>query len=532
MDRLTALVRLRFTLELRGVLGARSRLFGLLFALPSLALLSLGLAVVGFLAVRLLEHGHPGLVLPGLSALATLVGLSWALSPLLAGVAATEAHDLTRLVHYPVPVATLVLSSLLANLAQPIVLAQLPPLAAVALALAGLGIRWLPAFCALLLALGFALASGQAVGLVLHAISRHRRWHDRALVLGIGLSLAISLVPLLLLSAGGGFARRLLAALLSHDVFVLLPFSWGVRAAVHAGRGQTLALAGWAAASLLALAGAVAVSAALAERLYRGELDLGEAPARRSRPASMPLPGAVGALVEKDLRAAWRDPRLKALMFTGLVGPLLILVLIWQGSSRLAPGVVLALASFAAVGIVGANVFAVERQGLGLLLGFPVPRASILVAKNVGSMLLRLPALAVIAVATALVAGAAFVPAAVAVVLSTQLVACGLDNYLSILLPVPVAAAGRDPSAPIAGTRGMGTALLGFAAMLASLAASAPFAFLAWLPYLLAKPWLWALTLPLSLAGAAAVYFMLVALAAKLVERREPDLVARAAGEE
>jgi len=67
--------------------------------------------------------------------------------------------------------------------------------------------------------------------------------------------------------------------------------------------------------------------------------------------------------------------------------------------------------------------------------------------------------------------------------------------------------------------------------MLSALAVSAPFAFLAWLPHLLGAPWLWAATLPLALAGAAGVYFMLTSGAARLLQRREPDLIALAGGE-
>ena len=40
-------------------------------------------------------------------------------------------------------------------------------------------------------------------------------------------------------------------------------------------------------------------------------------------------------------------------------------------------------------------------------------------------------------------------------------------------------------------------------------------------------PWLWMVTLPLALAGAAAVYAMLVAGAEKLLRRREPDVLER-----
>ncbi len=532
MDRLIALVRLRATLELRAVLGVRSRLATLLVALPALAFLSLAGAAVGFSGVRLLARARPELLMPALSALAAILGVAWVLSPLLTGVAATESHDLTKLVQYPAPVRTLVVSSLIANAGQPLVLAQLPPLAAVALALGGAGARAVAALAGLALGLVLTLACAQVVALALHALSRRRRWHDRALAVGVALSVALSLLPILLLSTGGGFARRFASALVARDTFVLVPFSWGARAAVYAGRGEALGWAAWTAATVLAAAAAVAIAAALAERLYRGELDLGESPAGRSRRAPMRLPGAIGALVEKDLRVVWRDPRLKALLFTGLLGPLLILAVVWQGVSHASPGLMLALGSFAGLGIVGANVFALERQGLALLFGFPVPRASVLVAKNLGSMALRLPALALVAAATLLVAGPTLVPAVVAILLLTEILACGVDNYVSVLLPVPIAAAGRDPNAPTAGARGMGAAFVAMAAGLGALALSSPFAFLAWLPYLLAIPWLWTLTLPLALGGAAAVYFMLVAGAARLVERREPELITRAMGDE
>jgi hypothetical protein len=69
-------------------------------------------------------------------------------------------------------------------------------------------------------------------------------------------------------------------------------------------------------------------------------------------------------------------------------------------------------------------------------------------------------------------------------------------------------------------------------ATLAALLASAPFVFLAWLPELLGERWLWALTLPLALGGATAVYFMTTSGAARLLARREPELVARMAGED
>jgi ABC-2 type transport system permease protein len=533
VDRLRALVALRWRLEARAVSGSRGRAAALLVAVPALGVFSLAAAFVAFSLVRLVERAQPELTLPALSAAATLFGLTWALSPLLAGVSATETHDLGKLLTYPVPVPTLVASSLLANLLQPMVLAQLPPLAALALALGGAGARGVVALVGLALGLALVLAAGQTVGMALHAVSRNRRWHDRALFAGIGLGVAFSLLPILLLSRGGSQARRLGLLLLERDVSALVPFAWGARAAVHAGRGDALAFLGWASASTLALTAVIGVSVTLAQRLYRGELDLGEATGGGAARARMRLPGVVGALVEKDLRVAWRDPRMKALVFTGVIGPLVLLLLFWQGSAGpLRPGLLVAIASFSGLGALGANAFALERQGLGLLLGFPADRLAILVGKNLGVIALRLPALLVVSLATFAVAGPAFVPAIAAVVLLTQVLASAADNYLSILFPFPVAAAGRDPGASASGTRGLGAAAMTLLATLVTLVASGPFVFLAWLPELLGERWLWAMTLPLALGGASAVYFMVTSGAARLLERREQALVARMAGED
>ena len=533
MDRLIALVALRWRLDARAVAGSRGRLLALVLALPPLVFLSAASAFVTFAGARFLERAEPGLLLPAVSGLATLFGLTWALSPLVAGVSATETHDLGKLLSYPVSLPALVASSLLANLLQPVVLAQAPPLVALALGLGGSFPRALVAFAALALALALVIASGQTVGLALHALSRHRRFHDRALFLGLGLGVALSLLPIVLLSRGGAAARGLLLVLLERDVFALVPFSWGARAAVHAGRGEVLLFLGWAGGASLALLAVIGVSTMLAQRLYRGDLDLGAAGSRGVARARMRLPGLVGALVEKDLRVAWRDPRLKALVFSGLIGPLLLLFVLWQGTpGSLQPGLLLALASFTGLGALGQNAFALERQGLGLLLGFPADRFSILVGKNLSVMALRTPALVALSLATFLIAGPALVPAVATVLLLTQGLAAAADNVLSILLPFPVAAAGRDPGAPVSGTRGLGAAALGLLAALLTLAVSSPFAFLAWLPHLLGEPWLWALTLPLALAGAGAVYFMATSGAARLLLRREPELVARMAGED
>ena len=534
MDRLIAIVGLRLRLEARAISGSRGRALGLLLALPALALFSAFSAFAVFTLVRLAARAQPELLLPALSAVATLFGLSWALSPLIAGIAATESHDLTRLMPYPVPLATLVVSTLVANLLQPTVLAQLPPLVALAIALGGVE-RFMPALAALALGLLLVIAAGQTTGLLLHALSRNRRLHDRAIFAGIAASVLLSLVPVLLLTRGGSFARRVLLLLLRHDVFALSPFAWSARAAVHAGRGEGLAFAALCGAVVVALAATVGVSTFVAQRLYRGELVSGEAGAGAGARARIRLPGVVGALVEKELRIVWRDPRLKAVSLSGVIGPLLVLFLLGQGSpTGVGPGQLFVVAQIAGLGAIGSNALAIERNGLGLLFGFPVERFSLLLGKNLALVLLRAPVLVSLALAAIVLGGIGVAPAVVTLLLLTHVLASAADNYLMVLFPIAMPAAGRDPNAPVSGTRGLGAAAMGVVAMIAALLASAPFAFLVWLPlpYLLNQRWLWVPALPLALAGACAVYFMATSGAARLLQRREQDLLARLRGEE
>ncbi len=530
MDRLTALVLLRFRLDLRAILGARERLVGLLLLLPTLALGSAVASFFVFLGVRAVSRAHPDWLLPVISAVATVVGLFWALSPVLAGVSFSDTHDMSRLLHFPVPLPTLVVSSLLANLLEPLVLAKLPPLLALSLALAGASPLLPLSLLGVLLGFAFTLVATHVAGLLLLGLARNRRWQDRALLLGLGLGFALSLLPLILTSVGGRVLRVLSGFVLERDLFLLSPFGWGFRAAAHAGRGELLPFVTFASASMgatLLLAGAAAL---LTRRIYRGELDLGPAGPVRTAGARMVFPGPLGTLLEKDLRVMWREPRLKAMLFTGLLGPVLLLLVVSQGGRAVTPMVLFMLASFLGVGTFGANALALERRGLLLLVGFPIPRWQILVAKNLGAMLLRLPALLLLAVVSLFLAPPALVPAVVTAAVVTLLLCCAADNYVSVLFPMPVAAAGRTTHA--AGGRGLGAAVLASLLLLGALTLSAPFVFLTAIPHLLQQTWLALVTLPLSFAGALSVYAMLVAGASRTFSRREPEFLEKVLVEE
>ena len=530
MDRLIALVVVRWRMDFRRLVGARDRLLGLLLLVPGALLFSALGSIVVFGLLRGLERADPEKVLPLASALVTGIGLFWAASPLLAGVVLSEAADVSRLMHFPIPLSVLAVSSLVANLTQPAALVWLPILASAAAAFAGgMSIRFPAALFGVALTFVLILVSAQVASLLLHGLSRHKRLHDLLLFLGLGAGLFLSLVPLLLLTSGPGGIATVFGALSSVDVFVLSPYAWGVRAAIHAGRGEAGPAIAYGLLGTAAIAGVMAVSAALLQAIHRGHLTLGGGGVRSKGRARVVLPGALGALVEKDLRLAWRDPGLRAVLVMGLAGPIVVLFFLSRGGPDVSSGTpVLLLASFVGLSTFGANALGMERRGIALLLAFPVARWRVLVGKNLAALLFRVPSLATLSLATLFLAPPGFFPAAATIALVTLLLSAGMDNYMSILFPVAIPGAAANPYGRAAARgRGLGAAVVSLMFLAGAMFLSAPFAFLAWLPALLGRPWLWLVTLPLGLAGAGCVYAMLVAGAAGLMARREPDLLER-----
>jgi hypothetical protein len=447
------------------------------------------------------------------------------ISPLVSGLAIAETHDVSRLLHFPIPAWTLVTASLLANLSQPMVVAEIPMILALAVAVSERVLAFPLALAGVLLSFGVILAAAQVVALLLHGAARNRRLQDLATFVGIGMAFVIGLLPLIVLWGG---ARPLAAAarlVRATDAFAVSPFAWGVRAAVHAGQGDVAGFAFHATAALFAIASLMALSAVLIHRISRGELDLGGASVASTVPARMRFSGPVGALFEKDVRMSWRDPALKATLFVGLLGPLLFVVFLLQGVSSGGSRALLYLALFLGVSAFGSNAFGIERRGVALLMGFPVERWRILLGKNLGAILFRTPGLVMLVVAALVLRAGYLLPAALTIALVGLILSAGVDNYASILFPTSHADPRRG-SAHARG-RGLGAMVMSFLLLGVTLLLAAPFLFLAWLPLLLGRPLFWLGTLPLALAGAAAVYAMLLAGAARVLERREPELLER-----
>ncbi|HEY6547508.1 MAG TPA: hypothetical protein VI589_06370, partial [Vicinamibacteria bacterium] len=237
-------------------------------------------------------------------------------------------------------------------------------------------------------------------------------------------------------------------------------------------------------------------------------------------------------LLEKDLRLYWRDPRLKGMLLTSILSPVLLLLL-WRGTAgRPASGFLVFLAAFSGLGALGGNAFALERRGLLLLFSFPVNRFELLVGKNMAAMALRLPSLLALATVAAIMAEAGRLVPLLATALVTLFLGAASDNQLSILYPVPVPEPGRNPHGPLSGSRGLAASLVTAVLMTATLALSAPFVFLAFLPVLLGEGLFLPLATPLAVVGALGLYLLLTRLTAGFLERREPELLARVLAEE
>jgi ABC-2 type transport system permease protein len=529
VDQLIAIVVLRFRTDLRGLLRSRGRAVAAAATLPLLLVFSILTSLLVFGALRGLDGAAPETLLPVVSAVATGFGLLAALSPLLSGMALAESHDVSRLLPYPVSPRTLAAASMVSNLARPSAVAQLPVLLAAALAVSRALGRAPFAFAGMAESWLLVLSGAHVAALLLHGLSRHRRLHDLFLVLGLSLGFVLSVAPFLLLIEGPG-SLGAAVRLASSRIFVLSPYGWGAQAGVHAGRGEIGAFLLVAAMGAVAQAAAAFLEAFLIDRIHRGDLDLGGGAARRLR-ARMVLPGSLGALVEKDLRTAWRDPALRTVFVMGLAGPLLLFLVLTRGGGRLgseAPLFVMAM--FVGASNFGANGLALERRGLALLFSFPIEGWRVLAGKNLAMLCFRLPGLLGLLVCALAFASPLDVPGAVTIALVTLLLSAAADNFMAILFPVPSPAPGQDPYAS-GRRRGLGGALLGLGFVCVAVLMAAPFVFLVWLPSLVGAPWLSVAAQPLALGGAAAVYGMLVAAAGRLLTRRESLLLEAVLGE-
>ena len=237
-----------------------------------------------------------------------------------------------------------------------------------------------------------------------------------------------------------------------------------------------------------------------------------------------------GALVAREVHYWWRETRRRANLITfTVVGIFLPVMLTVSGDITAASGSGRALlgagSSLIFVGALAAlslaNQFGFEGNAYAANVIAGVPGRTELHARVLGYSIYLVPLLTVVAVVVGVVVDR---PAGVPALLGMLIAAYGTG--LALVLPVSVRAAYAlpDTANPFAISSGAGMAkgFLSFAALIAASVATLPLVVAA---FLLGDAWVW-LGLPLGIAYGTAAYLVGVRVAAVILDRRMPELLA------
>jgi ABC-2 type transport system permease protein len=343
-------------LKLRLLLGALRRparrvliLLGLVFGLLLITLIGVALFVFR-------DEPRTAVALGAL--IAAGLALGWATVPI-AAFGADETLDVSRLALLPIRRPVL-LAGLLAS-----AVVGLPPvltvlLLAVTVATVTYSVAAVPvALVAFVLLAAMCLLLGRTVTSALSRLLRSRRGRDLAVLVGVLIVLAAQLPRLLVESLDEGRLQQI------GDVLRWTPPGAAVHAVVDASAGA------WVSALLSLLYAAVAVGALLLGwyAALGAALTVVDASTQSVRRRRLPLPdGRLGAVAGKDLRYAWRDPRLKfgwlQMMVFGLAVPAFSLL---HEGGRFAP-VVVGMFSALLVSSLGFNQYGPEGSAFWLTI--------------------------------------------------------------------------------------------------------------------------------------------------------------------
>ena len=507
MNRLLLLLGLSLRTRLRGFLSAgASSIFLLVGAAFAFAFTCAVGALAYFTLSQLRGAGRTDRLAEVTSLMVTLFGLFFLTRPLI--LTNLSGGSLQNLLHLPIRRSELLVYSLLTGVVTPLLL-ESPVLIGAALGAASQPSLILVTLPLALLVHLTLLSAAHSVSLLAVLIARKTGVADAARVFAF----LILFMPSFLSYPG---PRTYLAPLIG-PIATMSPLGWAARATVYAGAGDFSRAALLVGPALLLLFGITFASMSLLNRILAGEG--AERVSRRgegTRRARILLPGALGALVETQLRTQLRTPaaRMALLMPTLMMG-LFALSLSRRGQP---PGGAFAMVIF--LSVIGGNSFVVIGRGIALILGTPVSRASLLVASDVSSVIFRIPPLLAIIAVTAWRNGAQEAVAMAALALAVLPIGLGTQHFVSILRPFALPRDRLNPFAQRVDARQSSNGVLSLIATLATGAMAAPFLFLLWLSSRLSEgygPWL----VPLSCLGALATYAILIAGAERLLRDRE-----------
>jgi len=507
VSRLFLLIGLSWRTRMRGFFSAGAS--SIFLVLGGLFYLALTVAMgVGVYVALSQSHGiRVERVADAASLVVTLFGVFFLTRPLI--LTNLAGASLQNLLHLPIRRGELLAYSLLTGVVTPLLL-ESPVLLGAALGAAaqpGLVLLTLP--LALLAHLTLLLGA-HAMSLFAVLIARRTWISDLARVCAF----AVFFLPSLINYRGPReFLRPLVGPLVE-----ISPLGWAARASVHAGAGD-LRQSAWFAIPALVLLGAIAfLSLNLLNRILEGEgEDRTAKKTVKARPARIFLPGALGALIETQLRTQLRTPAARmALFFPTLMMGFFAFTLSQQRAGAISPFAIVVFLS-----LVGGNAFLLIGRGVALILGTPVARAWMLVASDVSAFVFRLPPLLAIIAVTAWRGGDDTAAEMLLLVAALLPISMGVQHFVSILRPFALPRDRFNPYAQRVDARQSSNGLASLLATLATAFIAAPFLFLLWLSPRIATGGRAVGLAGLACLGAFAAYAVLVALAEKLLIRRE-----------
>ena len=501
-------------------LSWRTRVRGLLSAGPSSIFLVLGgvfylatTVAMGVGAYFLLSRSHEARterVADMASLVVTLFGVFFLVRPLI--LSSRSGASLQNLLHLPIRRGELLLYSLITGVLIPLVL-ESPVLIGAALGAAsrpGLVLLTLPLALLSHLAL---LAGAHAMSLFAVLIARRTFVADFARLVAF----SFFFLPSLMNYRGPReFLRPLVEPLIR-----ISPLGWGPRAVIHAGAGDLNLGLAYAIPAALLLVGIAFVAMTLLNRILAGEgEDHVEKQASKPRRARVLLPGALGALIETQLRTQLRTPAARMALFFPTLMMGFFAFTLSQQSGAISPIAIVVFLS-----LVGGNAFLMIGRGIALILGTPVSRSSMLVASDVSGFIFRLPPLLAIMAVAGWRGG--FETAGLMLALAAALlpISMGVQHFVSILRPFALPRDRFNPFAQRVDARQSSNGLLSVLATLATGFIAGPFLFLQWLGPRVAEGRYAVALSALACLGALATYAVLIALAERLFIRRELKVI-------
>lgn len=494
----------------------------------------------GFTSLRTLGGGFDEHLLR-----AILLGiyLMWVTSPIF-GYALSEDYDVSKLLVYPLSPRQLLAGATLGSAVDFGTMLVAPTLLAVLVAFATRALALPLVVLAMALFLFHTLVLTEAVRLASAGMVRSRRARDLLLLLIPLISISFYLLIQV-------FSRRVVHFDIRHALdsrtwaaVSFLPPGLTARGIAAASRGDYLLSAGFLAVMLALVAGTLALSAWLMQRVYTGAVTGagGPRPARASAEApraaapsglATRLPPVVAALLEKETKHLRRDPYYKH----ALLQSAYVLAIVAFGSlgpmhrDAGAPSITGGAALWSALGILlmlesqfAFNSFGVEGAAAATLLLFPSPRRQIIIGKNLAYFLALSAANGLVALAgAALMRQLAILPQLFVWSELALIILIAGGNLSSVWFPAPIIMRRGVPRPKVSlsfaqmllgGITFFVTGLIGLPVLAAAVVPT----------YWVSRFWL-LVTLPVAAVYAGFAYALSLHLAEGLLLRREPELI-------